>query len=112
MRVAGIIAVGLALSSAAVARPAFAESREKLAISASVIASCRFSAAVPRMGAPDRARGTAGFSVECTRGVHARADASTQPGEPARVSRESEARYEVTTGAGREPGSVVASLFF
>lgn len=90
--------------------PASAEAvKAKLRVSAQVVASCRLDASVPRMGTPDRARGTASFSVSCTRGASAHATACEEVCAPAK---QEGIRTEYRVADTRGDGTTVATILF
>jgi hypothetical protein len=106
-RLAALVAGALGLAAAA---PASAEAvHAKLQVSAQVVVSCRLDASVPRIGTPDRVRGTASFSVTCTRGAAAHATACPEacaPAEPDTIGTE----RRVADAGG--DGTTVATIFF
>jgi hypothetical protein len=90
--------------------PASAEAvSAKLRVSAQVVVSCRLDASVPRVGTPDRARGTASFSVSCTRGASAHATACEEACAPAK---QDGIRTEYRVADTRGDGTTVATILF
>jgi hypothetical protein len=102
----------LVASALLAAAPAHGEGRTvaRMQVSAQVVMSCRFEASVPRIGAPDRASGTASFSVACTQAGTANAAPCTQ--DCASIPSDARRRTEYRAVENRDDGTLVATVLF